>query len=282
MPGGTKRTHHYHAESKILEGNLTLPLSQTVYPVGHTQHVGEAPGYKALRSGEYRIEGVVSIAAHSCHVAGNPNPKPEGGWSTLSTTVIEGLNILEVVTADRVVGQIMTEHPAEGYVPKISFLGTRFENLRIAGRPLELDLDLEILGATPKNDGPYTKESGVVSRVSGQYKRILGHKQVTDEVNQRFKQLSGKLGKGDELECSLINQVGGSFPGLSFGHVIHIPMVGTITLAKLSVVHEDVQAKGGTPKKTTVRLTMLECKFGCAIAGTMDLGGPGNNGTTVP
>jgi len=282
MPGTTKRTHNYHAEAKILEGNLTLPLSQIVYPVGHTQHVGQAPGYKALRSGEYRIEGVVSVAAHSCHVAGNPNPKPEGGWSTLSTTVIEGLNILEVVTADRVVGQIMTEHPAEGYVPKISFLGTRFENLRIAGRPLELDLDLEILGAPPKNDGAYTKESGVVSRVSGQYKRILGHKQVTDEVSQRFKQLSGKLGKGDELECSLINQVGGSFPGLSFGHVIHIPMVGTITLAKLSVVHEDVQAKGGTPKKTTVRLTMLECKFGCAIAGTMDLGGPGNNGSSVP
>jgi hypothetical protein len=282
MPSAANRRHNYHAEAKILEGNLTLPLVQTVYPVGHTLHVGEAPGYKAIHSRDYRVEGVVSIASSYCHVAGNPNTKPEGGWSTLSTTVIEGLNLLEVITADRVVGQIITEHPAEGYVPKISFLGTRFENLRIAGRPLELDLDLEVLGAKPKNDGAYTKDSSVVSRVSSQYKRILGHKQVNDDVGERFKQLSAKLGKGDELECSLIKQVGGSFPGLSFGHVIHIPMVGTVTLAKLSLVHEDPHAKTGSPKKTTVRLTMLECKFGCAIDGALDVAGPGNNGGTVP
>jgi len=57
--------------------------------------------------------------------------------------------VLDVLTADRVVGQIITEHPLVGYVPIISFLGTRFENLRIAGHPVELDLDLNILGDKP-------------------------------------------------------------------------------------------------------------------------------------
>jgi hypothetical protein len=282
MPSTPERRHNYHAEANILEGNLKLPLVQTVYPVGHTQHVGEAPGYKAIQSRDHRVEGVVSIASSYSQVAGNPSTKPGGGWSTLSTAVIEGLNILEVITADRVVGQIMTEHPAEGYVPKISFLGTRFENLRIAGRPLELDLNLEVLGAKPKNDKGYTKDSGVVGRVSSQYKRILGHKQVTDEVAAHFKQLSAKLGKTDDLEGSLINQVGGTFPGLSFGHVLHIPMIGTITLAKLSVVHQDPHAKTGSPKKTTVKLTVLECKFGCAIDGVMSFSEPGTNGGSIP
>jgi hypothetical protein len=282
MPSGPARQHNYHAEAKILEGNLTLPLVQKVYPVGHTQHVGLEPGYKSIHSQDHRIEGVISIASSHSQVAGNPSTKPEGGWSTISTTVIEGLNILEVITADRVVGQIITEHPAEGYVPKISFLGTRFENLRIAGRPLELDLDLDVLGAKPKGDKGYTKDSGVVGKVSSQYKRILGSKQVPDEVAEHFKQLSAKLGKGDDLEGSLINQVSGTFPGLSFGHVIHIPMIGTVTLAKLSVVHEDPHAKTGSPKKTTVKLTMLECKFGCAIDGVMALSEPGTNGGTIP
>jgi hypothetical protein len=282
MPSAPERRHSYHAESKIIEGNLTLPLVQIVHPVGHAQHAGEAPGYKVIHSGEYRVKGVVSIASSYTHVAGNPITKPSGGWSTLSASVIEGLNILEVITADRVVGQIITEHPVEGYVPKISFLGTRFENLRIAGRPLELDLNLEILGAKPKGDKGYTKDSGVVGKVSSQYKRILGHKQVTDEVAKRFKELSAKLGKGDDLEASLINQVSGTFPGLSFGHVLHIPMIGTVTLAKLSVVHEDPHAKTGSPKKTTIKLTMLECKFGCAIEGALDVVGPSTNGGGKP
>lgn len=281
MPNTATRKHTYNAEAKILEGNLRLPLVQTVHPVGHAQLAGEG-GYKAIHSREYRVEGVVSIASSYSHVAGNPITKPGGGWSTLSTTVLEGLNILEVVTANRVVGQVITEHPAEGYVPKISFLGTRFENLRIAGRPLELDLDLEILGETPKNDGPYTKEPGVVSRVSAQYKKILGNKRVLDEVGERYKQLSSNLGTGFEVECSLVNQVAGSFPGLSFGHVIHIPMFGTVTLAKVSILHEEVQPKTGSPKKTTVKLTMLECKLGCAIEGALDVAGPGNNGQTIP
>jgi len=64
----------------------------------------------------------------------------------LTSSVIEGLNILDVITADRIVGQTITNHPLVGYVPSISFLGTRFENLRIAGNPVELDLNHDIFG----------------------------------------------------------------------------------------------------------------------------------------
>ena len=61
--------------------------------------------------------------------------KPGHGWATLTTVVVDDLNVLEVLTADRVVGQIITDYPLEGYVPAVSFLGTRFDNLRIAGHP---------------------------------------------------------------------------------------------------------------------------------------------------
>ena len=79
-------------------------------------------------------------------MAGNRDVKPGHGFSTITTAVVEDLNVLDVVTADRVVAQISTEHPLVGYVPHITFLGTRFENLRIAGHKVELDLDPDFLG----------------------------------------------------------------------------------------------------------------------------------------
>ena len=79
---------------------------------------------------------------------------------------------MEVLTADRVVGQTITEHPLAGYVPTISFLGTRFENLRIAGYPVELEFDHDIFGPKPLDDAPYTQDAGFISRVARQYDRI--------------------------------------------------------------------------------------------------------------
>ena len=76
---------------------------------------------------------------------------------------------MEVLTADRVVGQTITKPSLAGYVPTISFLGTRFENLRIAGFPVEVEFDHNIFGPMPADDAPYTHDTGVISRVARQY-----------------------------------------------------------------------------------------------------------------
>ena len=92
--------------------------------------------------------GDLSYEAAHTQVAGNRETKPgHDGYTTLVTSVVEGLNILDVVTADLVVAQISTDHPLVGYVPSITFLGTRFENLRIAGHKVdELEMCLDIFG----------------------------------------------------------------------------------------------------------------------------------------
>jgi len=123
-------------------------------------------------------------------VSGSRSPKPGKGWDTLTTTVVEGLNVMEVLTADRVVGQTITEHPLVGYVPTISFLGTRFENLRIAGYPVELEFDHNIFGPKPLDDAPYTHDAGLISRVARQYDRIGSHKDLPAELVERYNRLS--------------------------------------------------------------------------------------------
>jgi hypothetical protein len=275
------RTHRYNAEATILSGHLRLPLVHQIEPQAHA-HLREEGGYLSERSENYRLESVISIRSAYTHVAGNRSTKPGQGWTTITTTVIEGLNVLEIVTADRIVGQTITEHPLEGYVPSVSFLGSRFENLRIAGHPVDLDLDLNMLGPKPGNDQPYSRHDAPLSRIRSQYERILGHGHLPDDLAERYNRLNAGLGSAETLECSLVNQASGRYPGLTFGHKVRIPDFGEIALAKLSVNHEDPHPGSGIPRKTTVQLTMIDFNFGCAIDGGVSTGTGSANGGTSP
>jgi hypothetical protein len=53
-------------------------------------------------------------------------------------------------------------------------------------------------------------------------------------------------------------------------------------LGKVTLKHEDFKPETGAPKKTTVRLTMIDFHFGCAIAGNAGTGDGSSNGTTEP
>jgi hypothetical protein len=281
MPEVNERTHVYKAEATILSGELRLPVYQPIEPQTRSK-LSEEGGYFNQRSDGYRLESVISFRSAYTHVAGNRSLKPGEGWNTLTTTVVEGLNILEVLTADRVVGQMITHHPLIGYVPTISLLGTRFENLRIAGHPVELDLNLEIFGPKPADDAPYTTDAAFLDRVSSQYDRIRQDLDLPEELLERYNRLSSTLGAPEAVECSLVNQASGSYPGKSFGHVITIPGFGTITLGKLTVKHEDPHEQTKVYKKTTVTLTMVDLKLGCIIEGDVPVGNGSSNGSSQP
>jgi hypothetical protein len=275
------RTHSYHAEATILEGHLQIPLAQAIKPQAYAK-LPEEGGYISQHADNYRLGAAVSFRSAYTQVAGNRDVKSGHGWATLTTTVVEGLNVLDVLTADRVVGQISTDHPLDGYVPHISFLGTRFENLRIAGHPVDLDLALDIFGAKPTNDAAYTSDHGFVDRVSTQYKNIRKHADLPPELHERYNQLSSTLGSSEAVECSLVNHAGGGYPGHCFGHVINVPNFGRITLAKLILHHEDFKKGTNIPEKTTVRLTMVDLKLGCAIAGHAAVAYGSSNGSSAP
>jgi hypothetical protein len=278
MPEASERTHIYDAEAMVLSGQLRLPYSQPIEPQIHSKLAAQG-GYFSQRSEGYRLESVLSFRAAYSHVAGNRSSKPGEGWHTLTTTVVEGLNVLDVLTADRVVGQTITHHPLAGYVPSISFLGTRFENLRIAGQPIDLELDHEIFGPAPAGDAPYTRDAGFVSRVSAQYNRIRQNKDLPAPLAERYNRLSSTLGASEAVECSLVNQAAGRIPGKIFGHVIAIPGFGVITLGKLTVKHEDPHETTKAPRKTTFTLTMIDLKLGCVIEASIPVGTGNSNGT---
>ena len=206
--------------------------------------------------------------------------KPADYRAAIGEVIYDALLSIGVPQNDRF--QIITEHPPEGYVPTISFLGTRFENLRIAGRPVNLELNLRILGPKPADDNPYGLDDRIKKEISEQYNRILGSEGLPADKRERYNRLSASLGSRAEVECSLVKSAQGDFPGPCFGHLIQIPNFGWISLGNVKVEYKEVQEKNVTLRKTTVNLTMIDLLLGCAIEGEGTVGGTSTNGQTVP
>lgn len=276
------REHTYHAEAHAVSGSLELPIDQEIERQAHARIYGQNSAYLSQHAQSFRVEGIVSYREAHTQVSGHKEKKDGRGYKTLATSVVEGLNILNVVTADRVVAQISTEHPLVGYVPRVNFLGTQFENLRIAGHPVHLDLNVDIFGDEPVGDTPYLAESGFVARVKGQYERIRGHKDAPADILKKYSQNPTASARQEEIECSLVDKVDGSHPGRNWGHIIHVHNFGTIYLATVEVEQSDFKEGTDIPRQTQISLTMIEVRMGCIAQGNALAGRAITNGHSVP
>jgi hypothetical protein len=290
--GDVVRKHDYHAEATVLEGRLELPLVHEIVPQAHVQIFGKK-GYLSQRSENFRVEGVISYSSAYTQVAGNRDPKAGHGWSTLSTSVIENLNVLDVLTADRVVAQVGTEHPAHGYIPSVTFLGTRFENLRISGEPVTLTMDLDLLGDRTEDDIPYLGSERFLSQVNEQYQTLRSQPDAFPQALQRYNQFPSaaevpvkddpsRTEKMEWLECSLVKEAKVSPPATSCGHIIDVPNFGKIYLATLRLEQSDFLRDTSVPRCTLLQLNMIELHLGCVISGTSTAVGVKTNGVTRP
>jgi hypothetical protein len=271
------REYSYDAQAFALEGDLQLPLRAEIKPQAYLD-LPEVGGYLSQHAPAYRLEGIISFRAAYTQVAGNLDRKPDHGHVTLATAVLEDFNILDVVTADRVVAQVSTEHPIEGSIPEVTFLGTRFDNLRIAGHPVGLDLNLDFFGAKPDNDKPWSSKKDFRERVSAQYDNIHRQSNLPAEIAERYNRLPSNPGSQESIECSLVQRAEGSYPGRTFGHVIDVPHFGRVYLATLRLVETPDPVTGTI--STLYRLTMIEAKMGCIANGSASAGNAITNGGT--
>jgi hypothetical protein len=271
----TDRVHYFHATADVLSAQFQRPLDQAVNPQAFAK-LPEEGGYLSQRAENYRLEGILSFHSAYTQVAGNKSPKPGHGWTTLATSAVEGLNVLDVVTADRVVAQVSTEHPADGYVPTVTFLGTRFENLKIGGHHVKPDLNLDVCGTRPSNDESYIENPGFLNTVSQQYAQINVAKELPDWGRQKYHRdlldprKIEEQGEKAKVECSLVNGVGGVVQGKSFGPVIEVPEFGKIFLAELTV------------DRDSFHLTMIRLDLGCVADGSGKILNLSVNGHTKP
>jgi hypothetical protein len=288
-------SHDYHAEANVLHGHLKLPLKQEIHQQAPVLLKDRRGGHFFQRAEHYSLEGLISFKSGYSHVSGNRSLKNHG-WVTLATSVLEGLNVLDVITADRMVAQVSTEHPLEnGHVPHVTFLGTQFENLRVGGYKVDVELDLGICGDRPKGDIPYTEDPGFLDRIGRQCSSIADapglpralRAEYDEELQQIAEIRSGNgSGKGDgnppKLGCTLVKSISKIPIATSYGNVLEIPGFGTVSLA---VVEVGALAPVGTTREKVgnyFNLTMLKMKMGCIGDGTVSAASAAANGRTYP
>jgi hypothetical protein len=292
---------------------LKHPIQQPIEREGHVVlDKTRREGHITRSTDGNSLEGLITYKGGHTRASGNKVQKQDAwgrthsGWVTLSTSVIEGLNVFEVVTADRVVAQVSTEHPEGhgndlGHVPKVTFLGSRFENFRIGGFPVEVELDLGICGERPKNDESYLYDKDFLDRVERQFENIAGAKGVPMRIEGAFKAKiayvedlrkrngSGKNGSETcfpKLRCSLVRSIGKiPIPGVeSFGNIIVIPDFGTVALGEIEVGVESHHApfEKEASNSNYFTLNMLDMHLGCIGGGSVQAVTAKTNGVTRP
>jgi len=272
--------HRYHAEALAVEGHLRLPIKQPIERQAHAK-LPATGGYESQHAEPFRVEGIVSYSAAHTQASGHEEEKHGRPFVTLSTSVVENLNVLNVVTCDRVVAQVSVEHPRDGYIPTVTFLGTQFQNLRIAGKPVEVDLDID-LGCEPQKDVAYTRHPGFMERVAERLGIVRAHADLPEEIKTRYAQ---DRSNSDLVECtefSLVRSIEGKFPGRSYGHVIDIPHFGKVYLAVVRIEHRDPEGGNDVHKETLIDLTMLDIRMGCIASGHVSCASSKTNGSTSP
>jgi hypothetical protein len=149
----------YDADAQVLEASITQPVIPK--PPAQAPLVTLAPdgAYQNVPAGPFQLGNILSYTGGYSQVSGFQNS--DGNYVTLATAVIEGLNILETLTADRVVAQITTVMTPGNPVQSVSFAGSRICNLQILGHAVPVSVNQNALGPQPPDNGSYFDPSNL-------------------------------------------------------------------------------------------------------------------------
>jgi hypothetical protein len=273
MNASQTKAFYYHADASALGGVLDYPVRETVSVAGSVS-LAPAGGSNSLQLGAFQSQSGLSL--RSAQVSASGTEHDGSGWRTVVTAIIEGLNIFEVVTADRLVAQLSVLHPKDDSATLVSLNGTKFENLRLNGELIQPVIDRRLLTGKPAEDGtraaplggiPFTDMLWVAEEQHFALKRS-----GVEKLGPRFaysNPAEDLLRKGSAL-CSLVQTVEVQAPARSYCHIINVPDFGNIFLGELLV------------NRFSAQLTMVRAEMGSMTGGGVSGGTVFSNGTTMP
>src|SRR5260370_37460913 len=124
-------TFHYHASAHAFSGRFTRPFDHLI-DVQAASSLPVIGGHGNSRVENFQFREFVSFKKGYTHVSGGHQAEDDSN-NTLVTATGEGLNILDILTADRGSVGLYSRHPAGQRGRPLSVVGSQFQNLRIAG-----------------------------------------------------------------------------------------------------------------------------------------------------
>ena len=263
-------THHatpflYHACAHAFSAHFTRPIDRLIEVQAGTS-LPINGGHGSARAENFRFNETVSFKAGYSQVSGSEKfvadekdkTKVNCIHTTLAMSVVEGLNILDVITADRVVSRLASSY-VEGEEAESVWIGSRFDNLQIAGCKIDVELHHELW--------PKLKT----------FELAIAEFEKNEEFRKMAKsplglwKLPKKIDRHGVICCSLVKKLTPEkCPGVEHlghhGHVLVVPEFGKIYLAELVLTHGS---------KT---LTMIRFELGSPQSGGGTVSQSGNNG----
>jgi hypothetical protein len=248
---------HYHACAHAFSGQFTRPFHDLI----EVQAATALPiigGHGNSRVDNFQFREFVSFKKGYTHVSG-AHQADDNSNNTLVTATIEGLNVLDILTADRIVSRLYSKHPhgePEGFV---TMVGSKFENLRIAGCLVHVEFDFDLFESIPTYDAA-TKA----------FKNNAAFRKIASDPLQSGRPLKAQGPNGAFL-CSLVKGMDTNCPGVKqSGHCFHVPGFGKIFLGEVIIVHGE---------RT---LTMVRLELGSAVSGSGSISAATANGKNFP
>lgn len=255
--------HHsqflYHASAYGLAAEIDRPVKQSIHAQAATV-LSSGGGRGSERVEKFCVAPFVSFDAAYSEVGGSFD-ECHNVHTTYAQATIDRVNIFDMLTADRVVARMVIYSPEVGNTDgehSFSITGSHFENLRVAGHLIDVELATPTLHENDtysKFEKAYHGDSGAdllpwgnqndkrldeLEKAEEQYHALSG-------IGKRAKEWKkGKRRKGGAYWCSaaghfnLAEKVKDT-ELVGFGGIILIPKFGVVRLAEL-VIRPDHRA----------------------------------------
>src|SRR6266571_8784897 len=199
---------HFHALAHALSGEFRHPL-WSIIPARASAALSTIGGHATSEERAFHFQDFVCFK--SAHTFVSETRRRDETFVTHASTVVKGLNILGMVTADRIVSRLTSVHSPRDPEGHIIAEDSRFEGLKINGQDVKVTLRHDLL-VKCKTFGDLTK--GIASDTK-----------------------SGKIVALDEDRqvalCSLVEKIETKLSGVDpKRHVIEVKNYGKILLAE--------------------------------------------------
>lgn len=232
----------YHAFAHAFGARFTRPFEHQIDSLAPSA-LPPTGGHGCSRVDDFRFREYFSFRAGYTHVSGSYHAGDKA-FCTIASSVIEGLNMLDVITADRVVSRVYSKHHRDAPEGHITMHGSTFDNLKICGQLVTMKLDFGLF-----EDVKTYEQAQAAYQSNDKFKRIA-HDPMRADLNLPEQKCGGAF------LCSLVEgEIPLTIPGVkTAGHSVYVPGFGRVYFAEVFISHG------------TRTLTMLRFELGSTTA----------------
>src|SRR5260370_18137878 len=212
---------NFNGHGHALSGEFRHPLLALI-PAQASASLSSIGGVAFAKAEHFHFQDFVCFKSAHTHISGKRRRGEAGEtFVTHASTVVKGLNILGVVTAERIVSRLTSIHKPDEPEGHIIAEDSRFEGLKIDGEEVKVTLRHELL-VECKTFGDLAK-SGKMVRLDG--KRQVGICSLVEKIETKL--------SGVDLKRHLIEVK--NFGKIFLAEVFSYPGTRTLTILRLEL-----------------------------------------------